>query len=244
MNDRLRYRQADAAPLAGGDKPRRSLGERAFQVMLLTVIMLVSLGLYLVVLKWRGNAARLTTYTPWDEIVPFQPAWVWVYLLPYVIGPLTIAFLTWETCLWYVTRGLAIVAITLVIFIVLPTQTRQRPATDNLSGLTGMLYHQMIEIDDPPANAAPSLHVSLTLLLALALGRDLPRWWPVIVVGVGLVWLSTLATRQHHLIDVATGALLTGAVVLLWPRRKTFDSTQRANVPRSPIDSENPADAL
>jgi membrane-associated phospholipid phosphatase len=220
MNDFLRHRRADAAPLTGGDKPPRSLGERAFQVVLLAVIMFSSLGLYLVVLKWRGGAARIITYTRWDDLVPFQPAWVWVYLLPYLIGPLTIAFLTWDTCRWFISRGLVVIGLTLLVFIVLPTQTAPRPSADHLGGLTGMLYHQMTEIDEPPANAAPSLHVSLTFLLALALLRDWPRWWPLVVVGVGLVWWSTLATRQHHLIDVATGVLLTSAVVLLWPRRK------------------------
>jgi membrane-associated phospholipid phosphatase len=75
----------------------------------------------------------------------------------------------------------------------------------------------MVTIDEPPANAAPSLHVSLTCLLALALVRDFPRWWPVSCAGVVLVWLATLLTRQHHLVDVLTGALLAVGVVFAWP---------------------------
>ena len=50
--------------------------------------------------------------------------------------------------------------------------------------------------------------MSLTFLLALALLRDFPRWWPITVGSVVLVWLATLFTRQHHLIDVLTGILL------------------------------------
>jgi len=185
------------------------------QSLELAVIMFASLGGYLTVLKWRGQAARWETWTPWDDWFPYQPAWVWVYLLPYLIGPLLIGFLQRGTFLWYVRRGLSVVVITLVIFILLPTQTAARPGQHDLTGFTAWIYDKMIEIDDPPANAAPSLHVSLTFLLAMALWLDFPRWWPVILAGVGLVWLATLLTRQHHLIDVVTGVALALAVVWL-----------------------------
>jgi membrane-associated phospholipid phosphatase len=81
------------------------------------------------------------------------------------------------------------------------------------------MYKNVIAIDDPPANAAPSLHVGLTCLLLLAMLRDYPRCWPLWVGFVSLVWLSTLVTRQHHLIDVATGILLACAVVGRLQRR-------------------------
>ncbi len=84
--------------------------------------------------------------------------------------------------------------------------------------LTGIVFEQMVAIDKPPANAAPSLHVSLTFLLALALCRDWPKWWLVIATCVILVWLATLFTHQHHLIDVATGILLASVVCWLWPK--------------------------
>jgi len=77
----------------------------------------------------------------------------------------------------------------------------------------------MIAIDGPAANAAPSLHVSLTCLLAWALVRDFPRLWPLTALGIGIVWLSTLYTRQHHWLDVASGVLLASTVALPWRRR-------------------------
>jgi len=81
-------------------------------------------------------------------------------------------------------------------------------------GLTAQLYKMIVEVDEPPANAAPSLHVSLTFLLALAFMRDFPRWTWLAACAVVLVWLATLFTRQHHLIDVAGGILLALLVVL------------------------------
>jgi hypothetical protein len=188
------------------------------QALILAVLMFSSLGLYLVVLKWRGPDGKdRITWTDWDEVIPFQPAWVWVYLIPYLIGPVVIGLLSRETFRWYVTRALATVFITLAIFIVLPTQTAKRQPATGLDELTAQLYHNMVEIDEPPANAAPSLHVSLTCLLGLALLRDFPRWWPISISAVLLVWLATLFTRQHHLIDVGTGVAL-ALVVALAPR--------------------------
>jgi membrane-associated phospholipid phosphatase len=106
--------------------------------------------------------------------------------------------------------------LSLLIFVLLPTRTVRPDTTDLGSGVTADLYRNMIAIDGPAANAAPSLHVSLTCLLAWALCRDFPRWSLISVGLVGLVWLSTLLTRQHHLIDVATGILL--ATLVAWPR--------------------------
>jgi hypothetical protein len=188
------------------------------QALGLTVIMLSSLGCYLLVLKWRGGDARFVTYTAWDEWFPFQPAWVWVYLLPYVIGPVVLGVTRASTFRWYVSRGLTVVALSLLFFILVPTQIAPRSAEHGLGkGLTALVFENMVAIDEPPANAAPSLHVSLSCLLALALYRDFPRWWPVTMLGVVSVWLATLFTRQHHLIDVGTGILLAGAVAWLWP---------------------------
>jgi membrane-associated phospholipid phosphatase len=211
---------------------RRTLKRAALQALGLGALTFAALGLYLIVLKWRGHHGKdHLTWTEWDELVPFQPVWVWVYLIPYVVGPALVGLMSRQTFAWFVPRALAIMFLSVLVFIVYPTQTGPRPPLAPPpnppptggggqgwgGGPTHDLYKMMIEVDEPPANAAPSLHVSLTCLLALALFRDFPRWWPAWLGGTLLVWAATLFTRQHHLIDVATGALLACAVVLAWP---------------------------
>jgi membrane-associated phospholipid phosphatase len=192
------------------------------QALTLAAIMFTSLGLYLTVLKWRGwKGYNHRTYVEEvDELFPFRPGWVWVYLIPYLVGPVVVGLLSRKTFAWFVGRGLILVGVSLLIFIVYPTQTVRVTAPDLGDSLTGWLYRNMIAIDEPPANAAPSLHVSLTCLLALALLRDFPRWRLFSLGGAVLVWLSTLYTRQHHVIDVVTGVLLAVVVALPWPGRK------------------------
>jgi hypothetical protein len=207
-------------PSEEGEYPPRRKALR--QTVLLAIIMFSSLGLYLVVLKWRGPAAAVLTKTRPDEWLPFSPAWVWVYLIPYVIGPLVAGFLRWDTFTWFVHRGLVLVFVSLAIFVVYPTKTERPPLADETRDglLTAAVYNNMATVDQPPANAAPSLHVSLTCLLFWALIRDFPRWWPVSLAGVIVVWLATLLTWQHHLIDVATGVLLGSVLALPWPGRR------------------------
>jgi len=197
---------------------RSRLARGAVQALLLAAIMFASLGGYLLILKWRGPSAAILTWIPADDWLPFWPEWVWVYLIPYAIGPILAGMMSRSTFWWYIRSGLVTVVVTLVIFMLVPTHTDPDARTEVqkvATGLTAEVLANMTKIDDPPANAAPSLHVSLTCLLLLAMLRDFPRWWPVWVGFVGLVWLSTLVTRQHHLIDVATGALLAAVVVWL-----------------------------
>jgi membrane-associated phospholipid phosphatase len=184
------------------------------QVIIFVVLMLSSLGMYLSVEYWRGSAARICTKTTLDEAIPFWHGWVWVYLLPYLIAPPVAALLRPATFDWFIRRGLTIVLVSLVIFAVMPTRTVRPDRSQIGDGFTADMYRNMIDWDEPGANAAPSLHVSLTALFAFALLRDFPRWRIVSIASILIVWLSTLLTHQHHLIDVVTGVGLAGLLAL------------------------------
>src|SRR5437763_11409000 len=68
--------------LKPADFPERLTLQRAlFQAAMLALLMVLSLSLYLAVLKWRGPAVVWVTRTEWDRLLPFQPIWVWVYLI-------------------------------------------------------------------------------------------------------------------------------------------------------------------
>jgi hypothetical protein len=202
--------------------------------------MLLSLGMYLAILKWRGPVAALTTWTSWDAGIPFRPSWVWVYLFPYALAPALGGILSADTFRWYIGRGLFVVLLSVVIFAAVPTKTVRHSASELGDGLTAELYRRMITIDEPPANAAPSLHVSLTCLMAWAVVRDYPRWWPVAFTAAMLVWLATLLTWQHHLLDVTSGIALGSAAALSAPgmgRRRHLEES-------SPVHNEANANRI
>jgi membrane-associated phospholipid phosphatase len=161
----------------------------------------------------------MTTQTSWDTDIPFRPEWVWLYLLPYLAGPLLAMSLTQATFAWFLRRASLALVLSLMIFILWPTKTVRPPMVPMDEGLMAQLYRNMVLIDEPAANAAPSLHVSVSGLLIWALIRDYPRWWPLLLAAFAVVCLSTLLTWQHHLFDVGTGALLAGLCGLAGSRR-------------------------
>jgi hypothetical protein len=208
-----------------------SLRRRVLQALLGSIIILAGLGSYLGVLRWRGPAAVMYTQTAWDRAIPFHPAWLYVYVAPYAVAPVLLALMRPDTFIWFLKRALLILALSLLIFCIYPTQTVRPPVDALPDGWTATFYRALVAVDDPPANAAPSLHISLTCLLAVALLADFPRWWPLIVAGIGLVWLATLFTWQHHLIDVLTGVLLGLAMCIPFRNAKSPPGELRGSPP-------------
>jgi len=100
-------------------------------------------------------------------------------------------------------------------FLLFPlTFTFARPAT---GGAFGWLFGTLAGFDQP-YNQAPSLHVSLALILWHRYRTSGQGRWPWLTDGwFTLVILSTLTTYQHHFIDLPTGALVGAASLWLWP---------------------------
>ncbi|TRC93641.1 phosphatase PAP2/dual specificity phosphatase family protein [Mesorhizobium sp. WSM4303] len=107
-------------------------------------------------------------------------------------------------------------------FIAFPlTATFVRPET---TGLPGFLF-AVLGGFDKPFNQAPSLHIALLViiwdhwrhvLVRHRLGATLGPVWHVWCV---LIAASVLTTRQHHFIDIPTGALLGLFALWLFPAK-------------------------
>jgi membrane-associated phospholipid phosphatase len=105
--------------------------------------------------------------------------------------------------------------IAVACFIALPLQFGfVQPATD---GLPGLLFAALGDFDKP-FNQAPSLHITLLVILWVLYARRVPRRWHWLLHGwFALTGVSVLTTYQHHFVDVPTGALLGWFCVWLWP---------------------------
>lgn len=96
--------------------------------------------------------------------------------------------------------------VSLMVFLLLPNGVK-RPE-EFLAGAS-QVYLSLIEID-LPRNACPSLHASVSFLAAIVAAVVLRSWLARLLFWIwvaGVLW-STMATRQHVLLDVVTGALL------------------------------------
>jgi hypothetical protein len=80
---------------------------------------------------------------------------------------------------------------------------------------------------DKPFNQAPSLHVSLAVILGVRFSAHLAGPWKTLMQAwLVLVALSTLTTYQHQFLDIPSGALAGLLVIALLPENSTL--TRRA----------------
>ncbi len=162
--------------------------------------------------------------TEFDHVVSFQPAMIWIYISTYVYMFVMYFLLKKEDNLNKVLYSYtATVFIGSVIFFFFPTEIPRLgyPLPDNLSPLTRFAFESLRAIDNS-TNAVPSLHVGLSVLGALVmwdetrLGGMLASIWAVAII------YSTMAVKQHHFIDVSTGALLGLSTYWLFHRQSRY----------------------
>ncbi len=124
-----------------------------------------------------------------------------------------------RTLLGYGVACASIAVVGLALFLLWPTKVPPLTAevAAEAANHAGMA---MLRGVDMSGNACPSLHVAFAVFAAAGLARELraigsPGWLRALSAFwcVGIVY-STLATRQHVVLDVVAGALL-GALVAL-----------------------------
>ncbi|MGX6564656.1 phosphatase PAP2/dual specificity phosphatase family protein [Cupriavidus necator] len=165
----------------------------------------------------RANVPAV--YFEWEQGIPFLP---WT-IVPYWSIDLLygISFFLWRTraaLLTHVRRLVLAQLVSVACFIAFPLRfSFARPEAD---GLPGQLF-TLLGGFDLPFNQAPSLHISLLVILWVAFAAHLRGGWRWLLHGwFALIGVSVLTTWQHHLIDVPTGALVGWLCVYLFPMQR------------------------
>ena len=171
---------------------------------------------YLQLLHHPGFAVTTMPVTAIDRLIPFQPWALFIYLTLWVyVGagpglqrtcPEVIACGAWITAMC--VTGLA-------IFYLWPT--RVPPLQLDVSGFTGFALLQGI---DAAGNACPSMHVAAATFTVVRIAHVLrqagaPAWAHALnATWFAAIAYSTLAIKQHVLLDAVAGALLGAAFAL------------------------------
>jgi membrane-associated phospholipid phosphatase len=177
--------------------------------------------LYFWVMHSRGGEAATVPMTPVDHwiavselaFLPYASLWLYVSVAP----ALAMSMAALRT---YIAGALTMAGVGLGTFWVFPTATPS-------FGIDWSAYPALhfLKAADTGGNAFPSLHVAFAAHTAVVIASELrslgaPRW----MHGGNWLWCaaivySTLATRQHVLVDVIGGLLLAWfAVRLCGPR--------------------------
>lgn len=143
-------------------------------------------------------------YFDWEQSMPFVPQ----LMLPYMSIDLFFAasmFLcvTRRELDRHAWRIIAAIIISATGFLLFPLQFAfERPPVD---GFNGFLIEVLTGFDKP-FNQAPSLHISLLMLLWVVYVRHLSGLWRRLIhVWFVLIGLSVVLVYQHHVIDVFSG---------------------------------------
>ena len=143
----------------------------------------------------------------WEKAIPFVPWTILPYLSIVIFFALSFLVRRERAA---VDRHLHALAINLVLsvlcYVLMPLRfTFERPLPDDVFGL----LFGLLSAVDLPYNRAPSLHISVLLILWVRFAALL-QGWPRRLLGAWfwLIALSVLTTYQHHVIDLPAGALV------------------------------------
>jgi hypothetical protein len=154
--------------------------------------------------SWRADRLRL--WLAWELEIPFVPWMVWPYLSLFAAFLLPMFALD-APAIRVLCRRLATATILSgICFLLVPGELGfERPSL--VPGHE--LAYRYIHVLDLPHNLAPSLHVSWSFILLLALRGASPGWLRrLLELWLVLLITSVLFTHQHHVLDVAGGMLV------------------------------------
>ena len=143
----------------------------------------------------------------WERAIPFLPWTIvpyWSIDLLYAVSIFVCA--TRRELDRHAQRLLAVQLVSVGCFLAFPLRfSFDRPVA---SGVFGSLFTALGSFDKP-FNQAPSLHISLLVVIWARLAAHFSaRWRWALHAWMTLIGLSILTTYQHHFIDLPTGLLV------------------------------------
>ena len=169
-------------------------------------------------------AAARSTPAPWittglDDLIPFWPAWVWIYLSAYFLDSVGLCLSVWggsERLFRTVLIACYVNLFIATVFHVASPFVAMKPvvALTSLSGSTMALVQSLTT----RWNTFPSLHVSYSVITAWAAAKSFQKHKLTSIFLIGnaaLIIPATLFVKEHTVIDVCGGVLVAGASLIV-----------------------------
>jgi membrane-associated phospholipid phosphatase len=153
-----------------------------------------------------------------DELIPFEPIWVFAYASMYVIVVLPFVYvrnhLLYRRMFFsFCCTGL----IAYVVFLVFPTYDILRPVSNPFD--FERFFLAMDNAHDSPYNCFPSLHVGFSMTAGLwTYYADRSKLGLAVLMWAILVSVSVLFVKEHYIADLIGGAVLSITMFLFFSR--------------------------
>jgi len=194
--------------------------DHVVNVTLAVVLIIGAYQFYFWCQRQSKSRARVFSFK-WDNSIPLQPAWVWIYSGIYY--PAIIAVVMSVRDLrhfnYMAFSYLVLLAFHMVVFLVFPVEVPQdwRPGASVLTTPSGR-FLALVQRFDARSNCFPSMHVSVATLTALHGTTNIPSALIPFSAFVVLIAVSCVLTKQHYLIDLPAGLVCGWLSFLLYLR--------------------------
>jgi len=169
---------------------------------------------YLLIQKIEARPIWWVSESKLDQLIQVNTLAVYPYFSFYVFVLLAISCVVDKAYIQFVKATALCALVSHLVFMFFPTGVSR---TDVSVEYAPWLYQWLVSWD-APRNVLPSFHASISVLSACMLGRG--KKCALLRVGawiwVVVIFWSALAIRQHHVLDLLSGALL-GFVCWLMP---------------------------
>lgn len=150
--------------------------------------------------------------TPWDRAVPLMPWTIFVYTSEYVL--FVSAYFAFSHELnrnRYVWSYFGVLLVGAFFFVFYPTTYPRNdyPLPTDIGFFTYAVFNWLRTVDNP-SNCFPSMHVTCCYLTAFAFlpkEESRAKFWLYLVWSTAVA-VSTLPTKQHYIVDVVAGLVL------------------------------------
>lgn len=155
---------------------------------------------------------------PWDALIPFRESFIIPYCMWFLLLPASWLFTMvtskrdFQDLCMIMFGGMTL---SIALYWLFPNGLELRPeeVSDSFCGMLVKALHAV----DTPGNVCPSIHVSSsTAVMVVALRSEVLKEKPVIRWGTCLlavaICLSTMFLKQHSVVDVICGCLVTAVL--------------------------------
>lgn len=158
---------------------------------------------------------RFIIHCPLDDWIPFHEGFVIPYFAWFPMLAVSLGYFLFHSRKDFLDLCFIMfsgMTICLIIYTLLPNGLQLRPVVehDNLLAKIASLLYAI----DTPTNVCPSIHVSSTVAIMMIVQRYQNFRHPVLIKGITIftgiaICLSTVVLKQHSVIDVILGLILT-----------------------------------
>lgn len=169
----------------------------------------------------EGHSASTLPELDLDDRIPFIPEFVFIYLSIYPLFLLPFFYI--RNAAFFRVFSWAYITVMVVCYATYLTYpvAMMRPSLEESSFSTWAL--RIVYNTDKPVNCFPSMHVAMSLLASLTI-MEVHRVRGLLALLLTLfIAISTLFIKQHYVMDVVAGMMLTLFVYMLYFRQRILD---------------------